>query len=165
AGLFPARPGVGDLPDPGRPHGVQEEMTAAGPESPAEGLQPHGPIVAAVLGVLHARRGPRMRRDPLPVVTLSWAQSAAGAIAREDGSPLHISGPESMTLTHCLRAAHDAILVGIRTVLSDDPLLSARLLPSPPSPPQPQPVILDSNLRFPLGARLLAREDRKPWIF
>jgi riboflavin-specific deaminase-like protein len=70
-----------------------------------------------------------------------------------------------MALTHRLRAAHDAILVGIRTVLNDDPLLSVRLLPAPSVPPQPQPVVLDSNLRFPLGARLLAREDRKPWIF
>jgi riboflavin-specific deaminase-like protein len=106
-----------------------------------------------------------MRRDPLPVVTLSWAQSASGAIAREDGTPLLLSGPESMTLTHRLRAAHDAILVGIQTVLNDDPLLSVRLLPSPPPPPQPQPVVLDSRLRFPLSARLLAREDKKPWVF
>jgi riboflavin-specific deaminase-like protein len=122
-------------------------------------------IMAAVLGVLGMRRGPRTRRDPLPVVTLSWAQSASGAIAREDGTPLLLSGPESMTLTHRLRAAHDAILVGIQTVLNDDPLLSVRLLPSPPPPPQPQPAVLDSHLRFPPGARLLARQDRKPWIF
>ncbi len=132
-------------------------MTSAGP--------PEGRIIAAVLGVLASRGGPRMRRDPLPVVTLSWAQSAAGAIAREDGSPLRISGPQSMVLTHRLRAAHDAILVGIQTVLNDDPLLSVRPLPGPPAPPQPQPVVLDSRLRFPRGARLLAREDRKPWIF
>ena len=70
-----------------------------------------------------------------------------------------------MLLTHRLRAAHDAILVGIQTVIADDPLLSARLLPGPPPHPQPQPVVLDSRLRFPLSARLLARDDRKPWIF
>jgi riboflavin-specific deaminase-like protein len=143
-------------------------MTAVvGPGTPTPaGLPPiEGRIIAAVLGVLAMRRGPRMRRDPLPVVTLSWSQSAAGAIARKDGSPLRISGPESTTLTHRLRAAHDAILVGIQTVLNDDPLLSVRLLPGPPNPSQPQPVVLDSRLRFPLGARLLAREDRKPWIF
>ena len=68
-----------------------------------------------------------------------------------------------MTLTHHLRAAHDAILVGIATVIADDPLLSVRLLPG--TPPQPQPVVLDSRLRFPADARLLARVDRKPWIF
>jgi riboflavin biosynthesis pyrimidine reductase len=70
-----------------------------------------------------------------------------------------------MILTHRLRAIHDAILVGIQTVLSDDPLLSVRLLPSRPPPAQPQPAVLDSKLRFPMGARLLSREDRKPWIF
>jgi len=140
-------------------------MTSAEPGLPA----PADRIMAAVLGVLRMRRGPhgrpRVRRDPLPVVTLSWAQSASGAIARDDGTPLRLSGPESMLLTHRLRAAHDAILVGIQTVLNDDPLLSVRLLPGPPPPPQPQPVVLDSRLRFPPGARLLAREDRKPWVF
>jgi riboflavin-specific deaminase-like protein len=136
-------------------------MTGAEPWPPA----PADRIMAAVLGVIDMRRGPRMKRDPLPVVTLSWARSAAGAIAREDGKPLLLSGRESMMLTHRLRAAHDAILVGIQTVLNDDPLLSVRLLPGPPPFPQPQPVVLDSRLRFPTGARLLAREDRKPWIF
>jgi GTP cyclohydrolase II len=96
-----------------------------------------------------------------PVVTLSWAQSATGAIAAAGGARTAISGPESMALTHRMRAMHDAILVGINTVLTDDPLLSVRLAEGS----QPQPVVLDSRLRFPLGARLLARTDRKPWIF
>ena len=116
-------------------------------------------VLREALAVLQSRRG------PLPVVTVTWAQSASGAIAAADGRPLLLSGPESMRLTHSLRAAHDAILVGIQTVITDDPLLSVRLLPEPPPQPQPQPVVLDSRLRFPLSARLLAREDRKPWIF
>jgi 3,4-dihydroxy 2-butanone 4-phosphate synthase/GTP cyclohydrolase II len=66
-----------------------------------------------------------------------------------------------MLLTHRLRAMHEAILVGIQTVLSDDPLLSVRLVQGR----QPQPVVLDSRLRFPPDARLLSRVDRKPWIF
>ncbi|HEY9593643.1 MAG TPA: RibD family protein [Spirochaetia bacterium] len=97
----------------------------------------------------------------LPVVTLSWAQSADGAIAAADGTPAALSGPESLCLTHRLRTLHDAILVGIQTVLNDDPLLSSRLVEGR----QPQPVVLDAHLRFPLTARLLARVDRKPWIF
>jgi GTP cyclohydrolase II len=108
--------------------------------------------------------GQRCLREPShprPVVTLSWAQSARGAIARSDGAPEPISGPESMAMTPRLRAMHDAILVGILTVLSDDPLLSVRLAEGP----QPQPIVLDSRLRFPLTARMLARTDRKPWIF
>jgi riboflavin-specific deaminase-like protein len=116
-------------------------------------------ILREALAVLHAHSG------PLPVVTVTWAQSACGAIASADGRPLLLSGPESMLLTHRLRAAHDAILVGIQTVIADDPLLSVRLPPEPPPHPQPQPVVLDSRLRFPVSARLLARDDRKPWIF
>jgi riboflavin-specific deaminase-like protein len=121
------------------------------------GAGPGAQVLREALAVLSCRRG------PLPVVTVTWAQSAAGAIATADGRPLALSGRESMTLTHRLRAAHDAILVGIATVIADDPLLSVRLLPG--TPPQPQPVVLDSRLRFPASARLLARADRKPWIF
>jgi riboflavin-specific deaminase-like protein len=100
-------------------------------------------------------------RSPLPIVTVSWARSVTGAIAAADGARTALSGTESLLLTHRLRAMHEAILVGIRTVLSDDPLLSVRLVEGA----QPQPVILDSHLRFPLEARLLSRTDRKPWIF
>ena len=96
-----------------------------------------------------------------PVVTLSWARSVTGAIAAADGARTSLSGPESLLLTHRLRAMHEAILVGIQTVLSDDPLLSVRLVQGA----QPQPVVLDSRLRFPPDARLLSRTDRKPWIF
>lgn len=96
-----------------------------------------------------------------PVVTVTWAQSSDGAIAGPGGAPARLSGVQSMTLTHQLRAMHDAILVGIQTVLNDDPLLSVRLVEGP----QPRPVVLDSRLRFPLGARLLSRTDISPWIF
>ena len=110
----------------------------------------------AVLSVLRARAS-----GELPVVTLSWAQSSTGAIAAAGGAPAALSGPASLALTHRMRGMHGAILVGITTVLSDDPLLSVRLAEGP----QPQPVVLDSRLRFPIRARLLARLDRKPWIF
>ncbi len=100
-------------------------------------------------------------RSPLPTVTVSWARSVTGAIAAAGGAPMALSGPESLLLTHRLRAMHEAILVGIHTVLSDDPLLSVRLVEGA----QPQPVILDSHLRFPIDAKLLFRTDRKPWIF
>jgi riboflavin-specific deaminase-like protein len=132
---------------------------AHGPASQPAARASADRILEAVQAVLG------LRKTAVPVVTLSWAQSAAGAIARADGTPLRISGRESMILTHRLRAMHDAILVGIQTVIADDPLLSVRLLPVSPPPPQPQPVVLDSHVRFPPGARLLAREDRKPWVF
>ena len=120
------------------------------------GTNERGRIVRETLRVLR-EAGP----SPLPAVTVSWARSVTGAIAAADGARTALSGPESLLLTHRLRAMHQAILVGIRTVLSDDPLLSVRLVEGA----QPQPVVLDSHLRFPLGARLLSRTDRKPWIF
>lgn len=92
--------------------------------------------------------------DPArPSVTLSYAQSLDGSIALRRGEPLALSGPESQALTHRLRAAHDAILVGIGTVLSDDPQLNVRLAEGR----DPQIVVLDSRLRMPLDPRMLKK--------
>ncbi|KAJ2908667.1 hypothetical protein GGI21_002657, partial [Coemansia aciculifera] len=73
-------------------------------------------------------------------------------------------------MTHQLRIAHDAILVGIGTVLCDNPQLSARHLP--PALTEycnPRPVVLDPKLRIPLDARLLVGPNADscllmPWI-
>lgn len=100
------------------------------------------------------------RQYGLPLVTLSYAQSLDGSIAARRGERLVISGPESKRMTHQLRTLHDAILVGIGTILADDPKLTARLAPGK----NPQPVILDSALRFPLRATLLQRNENLPWI-
>ncbi|MCK4899238.1 MAG: RibD family protein, partial [Anaerolineales bacterium] len=86
-----------------------------------------------------------------PLVTLSYAQSLDGSIAVRRGSPLSLSSPEAMTLTHRLRAAHETILVGIGTVLADNPRLTVRLVEGR----NPQPIILDSHLRLFLDANLL----------
>jgi 3,4-dihydroxy 2-butanone 4-phosphate synthase/GTP cyclohydrolase II len=86
-----------------------------------------------------------------PFITLTYAQSLNGTIAAPGNRPVRLSGDESMRLTHLLRTSHDAILVGIGTVLADDPRLTARLVEGP----QPQPIVLDSNLRLPRQARLL----------
>ena len=95
-----------------------------------------------------------------PFVTLSYAQSIDGSIATRRRRPLPISGPASMRMTHGLRALHDAILIGIETVLADDPQLSVRLVQGP----HPQPVVLDTYLRTPCGARLLQRKDCRSWL-
>jgi len=63
-------------------------------------------------------------------------------------------------MTHGLRASHEAILVGIGTVIADDPSLSVRLVPGA----DPLPVILDSNLRMPLSSRLLSQGRVRPLI-
>jgi riboflavin-specific deaminase-like protein len=95
-----------------------------------------------------------------PVVTLSYAQSFDGSLAARRGEALLLSGAESKTMTHQLRAAHAGILVGIGTVLADDPRLTARLAGGP----DPQPVVLDGMLRIPVECRLLASAERMPWI-
>ncbi len=65
--------------------------------------------------------------------------------------PLALSSEPSLRLTHQLRTVHDAILVGIGTVLADNPRLTVRLA----SGPDPQPIVLDTTLRFPPTANLL----------
>ena len=94
-----------------------------------------------------------------PRVTLTYAQSLDGSIAARSGEPLSLSGPEAARYTHQLRAAHDAILVGIGTVLSDNPRLNVRLA----SGASPRPIVLDSELRCPLNARCL-EAARRPII-
>jgi riboflavin-specific deaminase-like protein len=93
-----------------------------------------------------------------PFVTLAWAQSVDGSIALEAGRRYAVSGQESLSLTHALRAEHDAILVGIGTLLADDPQLTVRLWEGR----SPNPVVLDSRLRTPLSSRLVADAGIRP---
>jgi 3,4-dihydroxy 2-butanone 4-phosphate synthase/GTP cyclohydrolase II len=99
-----------------------------------------------------------LRPAQRPLVTLSYAQGLDGSIAARRGQPSAISGTESLRIIHQLRAAHDAILVGIGTILSDDPQLTVRLVEGR----NPRPVILDSSLRTPSTAKVLASQ---PIIF
>lgn len=96
-----------------------------------------------------------------PHVTLSYAQSLDGCIAGRPGQRLMLSGPESMRMTHQLRAQHDAILVGIGTLLIDNPRLNVRLVDGP----NPQPIVLDSQLRCPLDCHLIRAAVRPLWVF
>jgi len=65
-----------------------------------------------------------------------------------------------MRLTHQLRSLHDGILVGIGTVLSDDPQLTVREWAGP----NPQPIVLDSQFRTPLSAKICHHPDKQCWI-
>lgn len=95
-----------------------------------------------------------------PFVTLTYAQSLDGSISLMRGRSLAVSGAESLKMTHQLRGSHDAIMVGIGTLLVDDPRLTARNRKGN----NPQPVVLDSRLRTPLTARMW-ENDLPPWIF
>lgn len=88
-----------------------------------------------------------------PFVTLKIATSMDGRIALSNGVSQWITGSQSRANVHEMRAAHDAVLVGIGTVLADDPLLTARTVPPPPR--QPVRIVADSRLRTPRHSRLL----------
>jgi diaminohydroxyphosphoribosylaminopyrimidine deaminase / 5-amino-6-(5-phosphoribosylamino)uracil reductase len=87
-----------------------------------------------------------------PRVTLSYAQTVDGRIATAGGSSQWISGPDSLTYAHRLRADHDAIMVGAGTVCADDPRLTVRLVEGK----NPLRVVVDSGLRIPPTAAVLA---------
>lgn len=106
------------------------------------------PILAELLTSIKACN---TRRKGSPSVTLSYAQSLDGCITGCRGKPYSLSGAESQKFTHSLRAIHDAVLVGIDTVIADDPSLTVRLVEGN----NPLPVVLDSRLRLPVDSRLL----------
>lgn len=116
------------------------------------------PILQALQELRDVRE--RVRLVDRPFVTLAYAQSLDGSITTRRGRRYALSGPESLRLTHALRADHDAILVGVGTVLADDPELRVRLVDGP----SPRPVIVDSRLRTPPDAKLLAQLGRSPLI-
>ena len=91
-----------------------------------------------------------------PSVTLKIATSMDGRIALSNGVSQWVTGSESRARVHEMRAAHDAVLVGVGTVLADDPLLTARTVPPPAR--QPVRIVADSSLRTPEHARLLGSQ-------
>ncbi|NBC28933.1 MAG: hypothetical protein GVY29_02950 [Spirochaetes bacterium] len=95
-----------------------------------------------------------------PTVIASFAQSADGRIATKTGASRSISGEQTTTLAHQLRDYADAILVGIGTVLRDDPELTCRI----PGGTSPLRVILDAHLRLPTDGKIAKTAGAVPTI-
>ncbi|MFM2421863.1 MAG: hypothetical protein RL291_393 [Pseudomonadota bacterium] len=109
-------------------------------------------------------RGHILRRTVgRPMVTVKLALSADDRIAAGNGAPVWVTGPEARAQGHLLRAHHDAIIVGIKTVLADNPELTCRLPGL--AHRAPQRIIVDNRLRTPETAKALTlRADGKPTL-
>ncbi|WP_342587964.1 bifunctional diaminohydroxyphosphoribosylaminopyrimidine deaminase/5-amino-6-(5-phosphoribosylamino)uracil reductase RibD [Pseudorhodoplanes sinuspersici] len=102
--------------------------------------------------------------DGRPHITLKLAVSADGKAALAGRKPVQITGEETRARVHLMRAMNDAILVGIGTVLADDPELTCRL-PGMGSQ-SPVRVILDRDLRLPLTSKLVqGARDVPVWVY
>jgi diaminohydroxyphosphoribosylaminopyrimidine deaminase/5-amino-6-(5-phosphoribosylamino)uracil reductase len=130
-------------------------------------LRAAGITVEIGLGALEAAHDHaghfRRVRDKRPHVILKLAVSSDDKIGAAGRKPVAISGEAARARVHLLRAQCDAILVGIGTVLADDPLLTCRL---PGMEPQsPVRVVLDRGLRMPGTSRLVHSAREMPlWV-
>jgi len=96
----------------------------------------------------------------LPYVIAKWAMTLDGKIATSSGESKWISGEESRQLVHDLRGRVDGIVIGIVTVLADDPLLTAR----PAGPRVATRIVLDSHLKTPLDSQLVSTARQVPTL-
>lgn len=93
-----------------------------------------------------------------PYVVLKWAETADGFISLSDYSPCQISGPLAQQLVHKWRTEEQAILVGTRTALHDNPRLNVRHWPGP----APLRIVIDKALRLPVTHHLF--DDAQPTL-
>lgn len=99
--------------------------------------------------------------NKLPYVTMKTAMTLDGKTATENGDSKWITGEKSREDVHHYRHTHDAILVGIGTVIADNPHLTTRI----PHGRNPIRIILDTDLRTPLNANIVIDGKAPTWIF
>ena len=125
--------------------------------------------IEVAVGVLEeeaqrAHRGHVLRvTQGRPMVTFKIARTADGYAGGPGGTPIVVSSPVAGGWVHLQRVHHDAIMLGVNSVLSDDPQLTVRLPGL--AARSPVRVILDTHLRLPLGARLVRTAREVPvWV-
>lgn len=95
--------------------------------------------------------GPVRARQDRPFVALKYAQTLDGRIATSTGDARWISGEAERRVSHALRAACDGVMVGVGTIVADQPQLTVRSV----SGASPTRIVLDSGLRLPMSSRVL----------
>lgn len=154
--------------------GIARVVSALGDPNPEVAGRGYAMLRAAGIAVTDGVCADEARRDHAghirrildqrPHVMLKLAVSADGKAALSGGKPVQITGEETRARVHAMRAMSDAILVGIGTVLADDPALTCRL----PGMLKASPVrvVLDPALRLPVESRLAATAKEIPvWVF
>lgn len=152
-----------------RDAGIREVVVAMGdPDQQVSGrgvqaLRDAGIAVRTGDACLQARRHyaayARHRRTGHPFVIAKFAASLDGKIAASSGDSRWVSGPQTRAWAHRLRTEIDAILVGVGTILLDDPALTARPDGDAAGVVQPLRVVLDSRGRTPLTAQVLGDQE------
>ena len=146
--------------------GSSTPRVAQDPQPPPESDAPTHPNEPAweLVEALEARA--KRHDGATPFVTLSWAQGLDGSMAHpnHDDPRLMLSGSESMALTHGLRKAHAAIMVGRGTVAGDDPRLSVRMDIDGKDitiEDQPAAIILDGSLSTPPSSKIVSQAQMR----
>ena len=118
----------------------------------------------AAEGAMHYEAYVHHRRSGRPFVTAKFAASLDGRIASTSGDSRWISGPQTLQWAHRNRPLFDAMLVGVETIIVDDPQLTARPERWRGPVPQPLRVVLDSRGRTPLDSRVLDGDTGSPTL-
>lgn len=107
-----------------------------------------------------------LRTKARPWITLKRAQTRTGDIAAPDGNRLHITTQEQDVWSHThLRAMHDAVLVGIGTVITDNPFLNTRFVQNTtPTAGVPYKIVLDRNCDIPNNSRIFEQHPERVMV-